>query len=217
MKHPLFSSGRALAACTLLATAVPAQAAVLALFDFEDESGAFTTAVSMLDAALTVSLWTDDDGSATSGAGNPGLALSTRGFNDGNTLRLRVTPRAGLALHVTGFGFDQRASASGPAQWRFELGSLGIATGATTTEFGHVGATFAAHVFTAPFDLAIRADGATSALGTLRIDNFTLEGGAVPESTAVPLPGPGLLLAGGLTALGGWRRSAAGQANAASA
>jgi hypothetical protein len=210
MKHLYSRRSCALLACATLHVAPAAQAVVLARFNFENEGGIFTRTASVLDSALTTDAWLDDDGSIVSGTGNPGFALSTRGFNDGNTLRLRVTPVAGLALRVTGFGFDQRVSASGPARWQLDLGNLNVAAGVTTTAFSRVGATFAAHIFTSPFEIAVRANGASSALGTLRVDNFTLEGSALPVVASVPLPGAGLLLSGGLAALAGWRRTTAG-------
>ena len=80
----------------------------------------------------------------------------------------------------------------------------------TSTSFGAVTLPLALSAQSV-FELALSGTGASSSVGTWRIDNFRLEGTRVPEP--VPVPAPIGLLASGLV----WLRCRAGQQRQAEA
>ena len=90
-----------LAAALLLSTnLVTADAALLAHFDFEDANGGFTLAGKDLALNFSTGLWRDADGTSKKGTGNPGFALSTTSFHDGNRLLLTLAPASGFDLRL---------------------------------------------------------------------------------------------------------------------
>ncbi len=180
-------------------------AATLAHFSFEDANNQFLNTPSAVSPHLTVSAFEDLDKTAGAAAGNPGQALSARSFHDGNTFGLRLTPEAGYGVTVTGITFDLRASSTGPSQWALSVGDVAVANGVTAASFTTHVTSFASAVFTQEFSLALTGTGASSSLGTLRLDNVQILGNIGPVS-AVPLPAPIALMACALASLGARRR-----------
>lgn len=196
-------------ACLPLAEA---SAASLAVYGFDTFDGGFTITPSALATGVLAGQWQDADGTLSGYAGNPGRALGARDFDDGNLFRWSVQAADGSMLAVTGLRFDQQASASGPKFWALDVDGTRVATGATSTAFGQVFVPLAL----APrprLEFTLEGFDAGSALGTWRIDNFSLEGelqGEMPGAPSpVPLPPALPLFAAGLTfaAAGGsrWR------------
>ncbi|MGD9603137.1 MAG: PEP-CTERM sorting domain-containing protein [Gammaproteobacteria bacterium] len=197
-------------AFTTLIGSVPwtgASAALLARFDFEDPSGAFSLAPEDVATGLQVDAWEDTDGTLRSVSRTPGFAMSARSFHDGNTLRLTLTPAAGFALTLDTLEFMQSATATGPATWEMKAGDAVLATGATTSTYTSSLIALELPDRTGPVELLLAATGASSSLGTWRLDDFTLHG-RVAAISAVPAPAAGWLFGAGLFALARRRRRA---------
>ena len=187
----------ALACATALASHATAAATVVG-FDFDDAALQFENAPAFVAPDLAASAWTDLDGTLTNLGGNPGKALGAKSFNDGNTLHFTVTIAPGQALHLAGFAFDSQVSASGPKLWTLSIAGDAIASGTTATSFQSYAGSFAERHYTGAIEIALHGEGASSTSGTLRLDNFALDGSvsAVPVPAAAwlaLLPGAGLL------------------------
>lgn len=196
-----------LAAALVLSTnLVTADAALLARFDFEDANGGFTLAGEDLAPNFSTGLWHDVDGTSLSGTGNPGLALSARSFLDGNRLLLALTPAPGFDLRLSNIDFELRASLTGPTAWQVSLADSQVASGSTATSFKAEHIALNSAFFNGPLELALSASGASSAAGTLRLDNFELHGTLQPSVSAVPLPALGWMFGGAALGLARWRR-----------
>ncbi len=189
------------AALVLSSNLVTANAAVLARFDFEDANGAFTLAADDLAFNLSTGEWHDADGLLQSGTGNPGFALSARSFHDGNQLLLSLAPASGFELRLSDISFDARVSATGPSGWHLHLAGNEIASGTTATSFKAEHLLLNSLLFSDPFELALSASGASSSAGTLRLDNFVLQGSLQPAVSAVPIPALGWIFGGSVLGL----------------
>jgi len=201
---------RALALTALIGSApwTGASAALLARFDFEDLSGAFSLAPEDVATGLQVGSWQDADGTLRSVTREPGFALSARSFHDGNTLRVNVAPAAGHTFTLDAIEFLQSATASGPATWEMKVGDTVLATGVTTSAYTSMHVALGLGERAAPLELLLAAAGAGSSLGTWRLDDFALHG-RVAAVSAVPTPAAGWLLGAGLVALARRRRRTA--------
>ncbi|MEM7540715.1 MAG: hypothetical protein AAF384_03910 [Pseudomonadota bacterium] len=182
------------------ASSSPALAATLAGFTFDSPSGEFVTEAATLDAAIDLAAWTDEQSKVTGFSGNPGRALATSRFQDGNRLILTLLSFS-ADLRLEQLLFDVRASASGPQDLLIEINDLAQASLNVTTSF----ISHSVDLTLLPdstLSIAFRGLNATSNAGTLRLDNVVIVGQVVP----VPLPGMGLATALSLASLGVWRR-----------
>jgi hypothetical protein len=168
-----------------------AQGATLLHYSFDGPGNTFVNAPDLLAAGVEAQAWRDTDGTLTSFTGNPGRALGAKAFHDGN--RLTLSLNAELPLAPTLLRFDQQSSSTGPRSWSLFINGTFISGGTPTTSFG----TVLLPLSLAPakaFELALEATGASSSLGTWRVDNLQLEGALVPKP--VPIPAScGLMLA----------------------
>jgi hypothetical protein len=192
-------------ACAFACAIADARSAPILAFDFDGADGGFTDQPALLASGLTASGWSDRDGTLTDFAGNPGRAIAASGWNDGNALRFVLTTAANAFLDLEGWSFDQRASASGPLGWRLRIGEILIAAGDTTLAFATMSGASMIRDLNGSFTVELEADGASSAAGTWRIDNFTLSGAlrTVPEPATAGLAALALLC----FALAGARRA----------
>ena len=175
-----------------------AAAATLVQFDFDDEAGGFEITPEFAHAAISGTLWGDDLSLLTDFAGNPGRALATSGFPDGNALHLMLDVQPGFAVTLERIRLDLRASASGPELWHITAAGVTLASGAVSTSFEVVDVAIALLPVQQALTLNIEAEGASSSAGTLRIDNVELIGSVVP----VALPAAFYLIATPLLGLG---------------
>lgn len=186
-----------LAALVSMLTVSTAEAAVIAHFDFEDAAGNFSNVAEQVAPQLSVSAWSDADGTLKSVSGNPssGFALTAKSFDDGNAYLLTLTPAAGFALDFTGIAFDHRISSTGPTAWQLQLNGVPFANGLTSTSFKTETINLSSAPGVNPLVVAIRGTGAGSSVGTLRLDNVTLNGNlsAVPLPASIWLLGPALV------------------------
>lgn len=173
--------------CLALQTALPAAAATLVSFAFEDAGGGFTTAPTTLAPGLTSATLGDDAGRIGDLAGTPGRALSLSGFTSGNQLHLTLAIADGLRPALDSLAFDVRASASGPTAWELRHAGATLASGDITSSFRAVDLPLALAGNAGPLVLDFIGLGASAATGTLRIDNLRLGGSLSPAP--VPLPG----------------------------
>jgi hypothetical protein len=174
----------------LLLPMLPAKAAVVVEFDFDDAGGNLDLAPDSIAPGITALPWRDADGTLAGYTGNPGQALGARSWDDGNTLTLTLTTVPGWAWTLAGFSFDQRASATGAHSWSLLVAAAEHAGGVTTQSFATANGAITAGPFSGTVDVALFGSGGTSAAGTWRIDNFVLTGNVSP----VPLPSALILL-----------------------
>jgi hypothetical protein len=175
----------ALVICTLLSLGTDGAAGALLLrYDFDDLAGNFELVPEFADPAIATATWSDDFGTLTEFAGNPGRALATNGFTNGNALHLALSLQPGFTIALEGFRFDLRASPSGPTSWQLAVNGGTFASGVVTTAFETVDVALALAGPSPGFLIDIDGAGATSAAGTLRLDNVELTGSV----SAVTLP-----------------------------
>lgn len=204
-KHHCAASAALVSSFLIGPLSSPASAATLVAFDFDEPGGVFAPQPDALDAAFLDARIELASGPLADVAGNPGRALVADGFVDGNRVELRANLRPGWRVRITRIGFDQRASASGPQTWTLSQGTSLLATGATSSAFGRVSEAVDFLLTGDALALAIGGSGASSARGTLRLDNVLVEGEAQP----VPLPAAAALAALPLLGLSRARRHAA--------
>ena len=174
------------------------------LYDFEDANGDFDLNAEVIDAGLSVSSWTVLSSTVRDFAGNPGRAMASGGFSSGNAFELMVTVDAGSVLSLSGFAFDQFASGSGPSDWQLHIDGMTVATGSTAGSYTNETGALNLNALSDTFTIGLSGSGASSNLGTFRIDNFSLSGDVQP----VPLPASLGLFAAACCGLGGYRRRA---------
>ncbi|MCC6201895.1 MAG: hypothetical protein IT494_02685 [Gammaproteobacteria bacterium] len=187
----------ALCACSPLAT----NAATLVLFDFEDANDAFELTPDFLAAGVAAGAWSDIDGTLTGSLGDPGRALSSKSWADGNALRFTLLPQPGQALMLDGFSFDEQASGTGPKGWQLRIDGVPVAIGDTASAFATHAGVFSAEPLTGAIEISLLGLDASANAGTWRIDNFALTGAVAP----VPTPGGLVLLLSGIAGLVGLR------------
>ena len=180
----------------------PAQAETVLVYDFEDSNGDFDLNADLVASALDPAAWQVAASSIRDFSGNPGRAMASSGFSTGNTFLLNVAVEPGTVVQLSGFAFDQLASASGPASWQLEINGFEVASGATTGSFSTESALFDFAPLTDAFVIGLSGAGASSNLGTFRVDNFTLSANIQP----VPLPASSGLLAAACLGLGSYKR-----------
>ena len=166
-----------------------ASGALLLSYDFEDGTGVFELVPEFADPAISAAIWSDDFDLLSEFAGNPGRALATSGFTNGNAFHLALSFQPGLAIAIEGIHFDLRASPSGPTSWQVLANGATLATGVVTTAFETVNLAIALAPTSAGLVIDLEAGGATSSAGTLRLDNVVLTGNV----SAIALP-PGFYL-----------------------
>lgn len=186
-----------------LFTSAPLPAAQLVTFDFDDPGGGFTAAPATLHPALVSATFSATQDELGDFAGNPGRALASAGFTAGNRIVLELAAQPGYTLQASRVTLDLRASASGPGNWLIELEGGAAHGGALGSGFDQVTVDFAALPALSTLRLAIGGSGASSASGTLRIDNLRLEGNVlaapVPLPTALPLLASAMLGMAGIS------------------
>ena len=162
-----------------------ASADTLLFYDFEDANGDFDLTAEFAADGLAPGDWSVINSTLRDFSGNPGRAIASGGFSSGNSLVLPISVADGQVLELSGVGFDQSASASGPLNWTLSIDDVSIASGATSVGFQSISEALSLNGITGNFLLALSGGGASSNAGTYRIDNFFLEGSVSP----VPLPG----------------------------
>jgi hypothetical protein len=185
--------------------ALPAAAATVVAYDFDDGTGGFLNAPALIASHLSAEAWGDTDKTLTAVAGNPGKAASASHFHDGNAFELKLLVEPGHVLSVDGYSFDHRVSNTGPTLWILSLGGTQVANGTTVVdEFTSAGGTLGLTGLTGEVTVSLYAAGAGTKAGTWRIDNFQLLGGVDP--LPAPLPASALLLLSALICLPRRRR-----------
>jgi hypothetical protein len=188
---------------TGLLLASPALASSVLLYTFEDEEGGAINAPAFEAAGLSAGAWSSDLGSISFVAGNPGFAISSNQWSAGNAFRFDLALETDQILVLTGFGFDQMRSGTGPTLWALHIGGSPAASGETSTSFQHREGLLTGFTISGPTQIALLASDAASSAGTWRVDNFRLEG---HWAASVPEPGLAALLSTGVVALGITRR-----------
>lgn len=183
----------------LLALALPLPAQ-LVVYSF-GPSGTPTTAATSVAGDLAASAFTGFAGGATTGAGAPlfsagsgGSYFSASGWNGPapgpNYLEFTLTPNSGFEFSVASLSFGYRATASGPTAFAVRSSADAFANNlangtflADSTWHGTGALALALAPLEAATTFRIYASGASSALGTLRVDDVALAGSvsAVPE------------------------------------
>ncbi|MCP5143545.1 MAG: hypothetical protein H6978_01850 [Gammaproteobacteria bacterium] len=190
-----------LLASTLLTTT--GVSANIVAFDFDTAEGGFELMPDMVAPGISSSLWSDTDGNLSNVSGNPGLAASARGFDDGNAMTFSLSLPTGVTLAISDVAFDQRASSSGPTGWALAINGVTVASGATTTTFGHILESVTLPSISGVADFVLSGLGAASASGTWRVDNFEVSGALMTQP--VPVPAALVLLTSSIAGLVGLR------------
>jgi|GEM_PF-1414909 hypothetical protein len=207
MSPPIISrrSLAAFAAAWLTLSGSVNAATVLVEFDFDDAFGNFEISSEAQHPELASATFSVTTGALTDYAGNPGRALATNAFAPLNAIRLTLTARPGSGLQLEHLRFDLRRSASGPQQWQVAGNGTVVATGTASTHFSTVTVNLNSMQALPSLFVDFIGSSASSAAGTLRLDNVVLEG--TVSSVPVPLPAPIWLLGSVVMAAVGVRRS----------
>lgn len=184
-------------------------------------TGGSTNPTSM-DVNLSASAFTGNLGSPATGSSSPTYssgsgggyftASSWTGGSPGtNYFEFTITPASGYTITLSALSFGYRSTTSGPAAIAVRSSGDGHATDLATSSltrsstawFDTGSLTLTSVSFSSPTTFRIYGSGATSASGTLRIDDVALYG----STSAVPEPSTYAAIAGGMSLAGVlWRR-----------
>jgi hypothetical protein len=183
-----------------------AYAVSVAQYNFD---GSVATA-SSVDANATASTFTLNTGAATFVAGNPstGQAITgSSGWNGADGAKFwefTVTANSGFSLNLSSLTFDDQKSGTGPTSWTLVINGTTIissqATHAAIASGNNSVSLTGLFVNSSSVDVKISAFGATSASGTWRVDNVTLNGtvnrGTVSAPDSLPFSFDAMALGG---------------------
>jgi hypothetical protein len=175
----LFPRAALCLAILICSQSVPASS-VLVSFDFDNEIGGYDDVPAFIADGLSTSGWQPEKGTISGFGGNPGRALATRNYVEGNTLVLELALAGGLRVDLDGIAFDHLASSSGPSNWGIRINDVEIVGGANASTFTHVNSTLAVANLADVIRVELWGTGATSNNGTYRLDNFELTGSVAP-------------------------------------
>jgi hypothetical protein len=175
-----------------------------------------TVAATIVAPNLSAGVFSGHTGSPATGSGNPVYATGSGGgyFTAAawtgsapgtNYFEFTLTPDAGYEFSLSAISFGYRATSTGPTAFAVSsnldsfasaLASGTIANDSLWHSTGTLSITLSS--LTAPTTLRIYGSGASSGLGTLRVDDVTLHGAV----TAVPEPSTYAVLLGLLALVG---------------
>lgn len=198
------------AAVVVLIAAASSASAQLVTYTFGSTAAPVVTPNQVADH-LSAGVFAGLDGSPGTGTGSPtssGAYFAASGWDDpapgSNYFTFTLTPEEGYQFSTASLSFDYRATGTGPATLSVysSADSYGSALAAFSTT--HDSAWHSSGLLTVSLDnitattsFRIYGSDASSALGTLRVDNVTLNGSVTP----VPEPSTYSLF-GGFAALG---------------
>ena len=192
--------------------AAPSVRAQLVVYSFTGN----TTSATSVDLNLTASAWsgsgqvTLSNTSPVFSAGSGSYFASQSGWTGtapGSTyFEFTLTPATGQTATVTSVSFGARATSTGPTSYAIRSSQDGFATNLLTSSLANdaswrsTGSQSVTLTFTEATTFRLYGSGASSGSGTLRVDDFTIEG----SMSAVPEPSTYALLAGSAALLGTW-------------
>ncbi|RZJ70400.1 T9SS type B sorting domain-containing protein [Flavobacterium sp.] len=157
----------------------------------------YNVAPQTLNANLSGSSWTNSAGVWTSGAGSTGQAIRIQTATAATiTLTIQVAPN--YLLNITSFNFWTQRSNTGPTAWTLSANGINMGSGATSAGGAAIGNTNVANAvsgLTGTVTIQMQLTPGTGN-GTLRLDDFTLNGSVVPNCSGstvtgvLPINGP---------------------------
>jgi hypothetical protein len=182
-----------LSVALILATTTFSYAASITQYNFD---GSVATASSTA-ANVTASSFTLNTGSATFVGGNPSTGQAITGSSGWNGTdgakfwEFTVTASSGFALNLSSLTFDDQKSTTGPGSWTLVINGVTVVSSQTThtsilSGNNSVNLSGIAFQNLGSVDVKISGFGASSASGTWRVDNVTLNGTVSPAVASVP-------------------------------
>lgn len=205
--------------CAALLAPVPAMAASVVLYTFDDGVGGFVNAAESVAANLAAGPWSDADGTLTDlrGVSGDGRAVAARSWHDINNFAFTLNVAPGHRLELSAFAFEEQGSNGaqglGPTAWSMSINSHEVASGSADRgnpgdsesgplELAGLTGAILVEIFATGAESSVPPPDDNSANATWRIDTFSFDGVVTP----VPVPGAAVLLAPALLALAGRRR-----------
>jgi hypothetical protein len=158
-----------------------------------------TAAATSSNAFITASTFTGSNSATLSNsspvysAGTGSYSITQSGWTGttpgSNYFEFTITPSAGHSVSLTSISFGSRSTTTGPTAYSFRSSADGYGSSLTTNSLTNDGNWQASGTqsisltFTGTTTFRLYANGASSAGGTLRVDDFTLNGSvsAIPE------------------------------------
>jgi hypothetical protein len=140
-------------------------------------------------------------------AGSGSYAISQSGWTGSapgtNYFEFTLTPTSGFSVNLTSISFGNRSTTTGPTNYSFRSGSDSFVGNLNAGSLINDGSWYASGTqsvsltFTSATTFRLYASGASSAAGTFRVDDFTVNGSA----TAVPEPATVAAISGAVALL----------------
>lgn len=138
----------------------------------------YTVAPTTIDANLNSSQWASSTGTFTSFGGSTGQALSLPNSSGTPSMTLTFNVAAGCQLDITSFNFWRQRSSTGAQTWTLTINGIVVGNGTVPTTGASIGNTAVATAvngLTGAVSVVFSVSGA-SGTGTIRLDDFTLNG-----------------------------------------
>lgn len=165
---------------------------LLVYFDFDTAAGAFESVADYVAAGVTAAPVTIGAGVLTNYSGNPTRAAGGTGWAPTNYFAFVVSVATGWQMNVNVVAFDDRASGTGPSEWRLRHSGDGygadLAAGNTHADFTTNTCNVSLTDIAGQVTIRIAGSGASAASGTWRIDNVRIAGSVGPIGGLTNIP-----------------------------
>jgi large repetitive protein len=145
----------------------------------------YTVAPAVLNSNLSGSSWSNSTGTWSSFSGSAGQAITLANSSGTPTITLTFTVAAGKQLEISSFSFWRQRSNTGAQNWSLSIGGINVGSGTVPTSGANIGNTTVAlpvSGLTGTVTAVLSLSGATGN-GTLRLDDFTLNGAVTSTCT----------------------------------